>query len=163
MKNQLNTSLTSKLQKVKDHLKAQKKVLEESKREIERLKGWGEVANTRAASRDMPPASTPSKRSSKKRHSSQFQAKHRQLMEEERQAFRHQSKGAWSETPSLLIVPPEDKKWYEDSEWNLPHKEGRRVKRVRFEAEAIVLNAALEGELELLKECTRKVMIITSA
>ena len=35
---------------------------------------------------------------------------------------------------------------------------GRGIKKnVHFEAEAIVLNAALEGELEVLKECIEKV------
>ena len=33
-------------------------------------------------------------------------------------------------------------------------------RHVHFTADALILNAALEGELELLKECTRKVRII---
>ena len=34
---------------------------------------------------------------------------------------------------------------------------GRAVKKVHFPADAIILNAALEGDLDLLKDCIREV------
>jgi hypothetical protein len=113
---------------------------------------------------------------SKKRRASKFEAKHRQLLEEEGQAFRqHQTpppgdgkKGGV--VPALLTIPTPDTKWYEDST-SLPVRSevttpsASKVvgsRRVKFEAEAIVLNVALEGELDLLKECMRKVTMATT-
>ena len=41
---------------------------------------------------------------------------------------------------------------------SLEAESGKRgVKRVRFTAEAVILNAALGGELEVLKQCIREV------
>lgn len=213
LKNQLNSSLTSKLQKVKDHLKSQQKVLEERKKEIEKLRGWDHVDNgesqqstphehshlnaasvqshscgdrphsaaPKSHSHSTSPMQPPSKRStpsssSKKRRARKFEAKHRQLLVEEGQAFRqHQTKTSpgrkKGDVPSLLSVPPPDSKWYEDpdpstsSQWPVtPSRDTnpstRQKRHVRFTAEAIVLNAALEGELDLLKECMEKVRVI---
>lgn len=219
MKNHLNASLNSKLQKVKDHLKSQQKVLEERKKEVEMLRGWDSVdrgqsdsheqqsrstsvqSHSRATGEpshstsppklhphsDMASAVRPrSKRrtpSSKKRHASKLEAKHRQLLEEEGQAFKqHQTtasgnrKGVWpqdSKVPALLTIPPPDTKWYEDAEYTTGLEvttplegvtnsgahvmERKQRRRVKFEAEAIVLNAALEGELDLLKQCIKMV------
>lgn len=74
------------------------------------------------------------------------------------------SEGATT-TPPLLHIPPPDSKWY-DTGPATPlkraelHSKDKVKKKVHFDAEAIVLNAALEGELELLKECTRKVSLM---
>lgn len=127
--------------------------------------------------------STPS--SSKKRHASIIEAKNRQLVAEEGQALRQQQtkqlsrnkkledknrKGVWSRGGGamrgggLLSIPPPDSKWYEEEKepsldqlTSDKQAKTKRKKRVRFDAAAIVLNAALEGELELLKECIVKV------
>ncbi len=224
IKNQVNNGLNSKLQKVKDHFKMQRKVLEDRKKEIEKLRGWDgesrdlnqrtgtrmperETAKTPISTKSafiFPPAistsadaatlmptpsnkrSTPS--SSRKRHASIIEAKSRQLVEEEGHAFRQQQtrqhslqriagKGAWSEgvgdspvlplstRANVLSVPMPDTKWYEGGSMSSggaasggsPAKGKGRGRRVHFDAEAIILNAALEGELDLLKECIQKV------
>ena len=210
MKNQLNSSLNSKLQKVKDHLKSQQKVLEERKKEIEMLRGWDHVDSGRvlSSSHGQPhsrqkqssshstgvtiqsttppkprshssvariPARPHSKRttpSAKKRRASKFEAKHRQLLEEEGRVLKqHLVPEGKEKLPTLLTVPPPDTKWYEDDELTPKGSEvataplgpevvvtkDKTKKRVKFEAEAVVLNAALEGELDLLKECITKV------
>lgn len=209
MKNQLNSGLNSKLQKVKDHLKSQQRVLEERKKEIEILRGWDHVdsghvlsashsqlesqqqqSNSHSTDAVTQPTTTPkpsfhpsdakipapprSKRttpSSKKRRANKFEAKHRKLLEEEGQVLKqHLVPEGKEKLPALLTIPPPDTKWYEDDEFTPKGSEdttplGSEVtvakekaeKHVKFEAEAIVLNAALEGELDLLKECIKKV------
>ena len=196
MKNQLNITLSSKLMKVKDHLTKQRSVLEDRKKQVEKLRGWDvetqdnsmrqaassmnhmenasqshskdEQAHEMSQFRSSPsPISkhTPGKRttpsSSKKRHGSIIEAKSRQLVEEEGQAFRkHQIKKPSRDTneePNLLTVPPPDSKWYKETA-ETSQRSGVK-KRVEFDAEAIVLNAALEGELSVIKDCIRKVRL----
>ena len=208
----MNHGLNSKLQKVKDHLKMQRKVLEERKREIETLRGWDAVSHeatcqtsqTKTPSKPVftfkPPGKsnaadsatltpTPSSKrgtpsSSRKRHASIIEAKSRQLVEEEGHTFRQQQtkqqplpvgKGTWHQDEStdggaekspkphgtgLVGVPVPDAKWYEERGVVLGGvgQAKREKRRVHFDAEAIILNAALEGELDLLKECIQKVI-----
>lgn len=175
-------------------------MLQEKKKEIERLRGWGSDSRAKpdtvtnieshshstdahysdmlSHSHSSNPVHTPLKRntpsSSRKRHASIIEAKSRQLVEEEGLAFKQMkmpAEGVESEegaTPppvsSLLHIPAPDRKWYEDTtEHATPQKgvglrnKGRLKKSVHFDAEAIVLNAALEGELVLLKQCIGKV------
>lgn len=207
----MNNGLNSKLQKVKDHLKMQRKVLEERKREIEKLRGWDAVSHDATRQTNQPKNSseptftfppgksnpadsvtltpTPSSKrgtpsSSRKRHANIVEAKSRQLVEEEGHTFRQQltkqqtpptRKGVWhqdestdggaGESPKLhgtdiLSVPAPDTKWYEGEGVVLGgvSQAKHEKRRVHFDAAAIILNAALEGELDLLKECIRKVI-----
>ena len=62
--------------------------------------------------------------------------------------------------PSSQVTPAEVKGGI------LQRREGRRTvavttKRVTFAADAIVLNAAMEGELRLLQQCIKKVKILS--
>lgn len=200
MKNQLNITISSKLMKVKDHLTKQRSVLENKKKEVEKLRGWSmethdasvrqaatfmnhaenksqshsktkqahshEMSQFHSSPSPMSLHTVPGRRatpsSSKKRHGSIIEAKSRQLVEEEGLAFRqHQirqpSRDA-NKKPNLLTVPPPDSKWYkETAEPSQRSEVKKRSRRVEFDAEAIVLNAALEGELAIIKNCIRKV------
>ena len=202
MKNQVNNGLNSKLQKVKDHLTMQQKVLENRKKEIEKLRGWDNNLDqktdrtaplTKPISADaarLMPTPTPSKRntpsSSRKRHANIIEAKSRQFVEEEGHTFKQQAlqggtgEGVWSqgegtdgagEPPILpsphtsgVSVPAPKPKWNREEGGVASSTAGRSKKerRVRFDAEAIILNAALEGELDLLKGCIEKVVCIIS-
>lgn len=200
-KNQLNASLNSKLHKLKDHLKTQQKILEDKRKEIERLRGWDSVQQEPNLTSESSPKfaqprllsmsvqlPTPPKRatptsSSRKR---KFEAKHRRQLKEEAQAFKqhvgsagvksvvpspgnqmplqmlspgNQMPSPGNQMPALLSAPPPDTKWYEDTAMHAQAAEvttSGSKKKVKFEAEAVVLNAALEGDLELLKECLKK-------
>lgn len=223
----------------------QRKVLEDKKKEIEKLRGWGTESHdteikpeTESLEPEFHPRSykakpypipqssavhvkfnsrsnkinphshsanvtnsvpTPTKRitpsSSRKRHASIFEARTRQLVEEEGHAFKQQvrlpgpaQKGVWSqkdryedggvkkERSELLgegrgssaggrRLPDLDRSRSQDS-YDVTISQGRSEvkysaaktkKRVRFAAEAVVLNAALEGNLDLLKQCTLEV------
>ena len=227
MKNQLNSGLNSKIQKLKDHLKTQRKVLEEKKREIEQLKGWNsesydlssvyngshvtkqKISKTKTPEKNSSKVTntSPSKKStpstSKKRHASILEAKNRQLVEEEGQVLKQHSKqpiaeksierkGVWpqeecdgedeegeggvtTDVARVLMVPSPDRNQYKETHSSVLQRTseklnpknksniatrsaGKSKKEVRFEAEAIILNAALEGELGLLKDCVRKVV-----
>ena len=202
MKNQLNTRQNSKLQKLKDHLKMQRKVLEGKKKEIERLKRWGTESHdlntptqqpvskihqkngstinsipkntNEQIPLQRPPLKMGTALTSKKRI---FAAKHRQWLEEEGQMFKQQLKlsqgqEVWSskEGSGFSEAAQLDEKWYPDNviinQHSLKSKQesldadntSTAKKCVRFEARSVVLNAALEGELDLLKECIRKVI-----
>ena len=180
----------------------------------------------------------PMSSTSRKRHTSKFEAKTKQLVEEEGKSFRRMQsqqkhdnttpgitgdlksdldsndpfqstdldtyrKSALNlhlEGPDVLVIPKEDAKWYESqtsqdasfeenqnpilssrsserkernivqgSSWVKPsspelplsrsgQKTGMKVTRkVDFVKEALILNAALEGDLQLLKECVKEV------
>ena len=160
---------------------------------------------------------------SRKRHASKFEAKTKQLVEEEGMSFRrmqsqHKQKvvdkispiatnqtkpGPETEDsevfhstdldtyrksavhlhlegPDVLVIPTEDAKWYEsqnsedpsleDSQklttsslTSIPSNSGEQksgskgTKKVQFVKEALILNAALEGDLTLLKDCVKEV------
>ena len=184
----------------------------------------------------------PMSSTSRKRHTSKFEAKTKQLVEEEGKSFRRMQsqqkhdnttpgtadmksdldsndpfqstdldtyrKSALNlhlEGPDVLVIPKEDAKWYESqtsqdasfeenqtpilsslssegkerdivqgSNWVKPfsseqtlsrsgQKTGMKATRkVEFVKEALILNAALEGELQLLKECVEEVSTNTS-
>lgn len=128
-------------------------------------------------SRTLTLASAKKRSASLTRHGNMLEAKHRQLAEEEGHAFRRQqrhhgkkdlTKWAWSgdtatqtTTETMSFKDHTTKGLSKKSEDGVKMKEGRRKakKKVQFVAEALVLSAALEGELELLMECVSKVFI----
>lgn len=174
-------------------------MLEDKKKEIEKLRGWGvgpkqedhtpssgphtNSTTITTTTEVTTPIHTPTKRStpssSRKRHASIIEAKSRQLVEEEGLAFRQQQlrspdqdNGAGPQHEMATPTPGDsagvqasDRKWYEDrnaaergaGSGKSSRGAGSGKRRVHFDAEGIVLNAALEGELDLLKECITKV------
>ena len=155
----------------------QQKVLEDKKAEIEKLRGWGtddthaqvntameshshtsvptHSSNSHSNLTQTPQSlkrNTPS--SSRKRHGNIIEAKSRQLVEEEGAAFRQ------TKHEGVVATPPSEHVLNIPEVPAMPtkgHDPQKAKKNVHFEAEAIVLNVALEGELELLKECIKKV------
>ena len=180
----------------------------------------------------------PMSSTSRKRHTSKFEAKTKQLVEEEGKSFRKMQsqqkhgnttrgttgdmkadpdpndlfqstdldtyrKSALNlhlEGPDVLVIPKEDAKWYESqTSQEVPFEEDqypmfssqtsevkktksiqtssganpflpekalsksgqktatKSTKKVEFVKEALILNAALEGDLQLLKECVEEV------
>ncbi len=203
MKNKLNLVTKSKLEKLKDHLQIQRKVLEERGEERERVRGWGmesrDAINTTSQGRgvesrdtitmatretDTPsdihqnkpqgrgevptPFQTPPRKGtpSKKRHARMLEARNRQLVEEEGEALKKQHKHPVNKG---LNRREEDHKGLnrkiakdeiELTKFTSKGQGSMKVaveKHVQFEAEAIVLNAALEGDTAVMKECIKKV------
>ena len=130
---------------------------------------------------------------SKKRHSTIFEVKTRQLVEEESKVFRklHAKQLDFNENDESETMQQSTNNGssvghqMEDNQWKSPstidhlpaNRDGSGAhamkkalkrtrikstskKRVQFTEESIILNVALEGELDLLKECTRKVRTI---
>ncbi len=146
---------------------------------------------------------------SKKRHTSKFEAKTKQLVEEEGISFRKMlsqmklepvdtssSRSSSSQSslqtkheiedeayppshntdqsatielqaegPEVLLIPQEDKMWFM-SDQDVPSHSiistGKRntSRKVHFAKEALILNAALEGEMNVLKDCIKEVSVI---
>ena len=240
VRNRLNTSQNAKLKAQKQLLKEKQQLLAEKKKEVERLKATNQHAllaeayttkelhksPERAQSSPgrefniirTPPLSSVRREqvmssASKKRHSSIFEVKTRQLVEEESKAFRElyskkldfdeideetttemkQSQADTMDTQSQAKSPTGGIIIYHGTMYSsqIPHSlyTGDRVasdggkpqaiskaalktqshrrqthlpKRVHFTADSLILNAALEGDLNLLKKCTREVKLITT-
>lgn len=128
--------------------------------------------------RTLTPASAKRRSTSLKRNYDRMEAKHRQLAEEEGNTFRRQHHGnkrhiklAWSSDSSNAtnktqsFKDPFPQALKEGVTVKERHEEGVTVKdvkrkakkMVRFVAEAVVLSAALDGELQLLQDCVSKV------
>lgn len=221
-RNRLNASYTSKLKAQKETLAEKKSYLEQRQKELEELHRPAPLTSTpkkkadnnakdfaspvgqsqhsfTAEKRDPKLSST-----SKKRHMSKFEAKTKQLVEEEGISFRKmqsqmkfkpvdpslsrssssQSSQAKSEIedeepnlppfsgieqpafdlhsagPDVSIIPEEDKMWFMSGQEDIPlHSTGKRSRscKVHFAKEALILNAALEGEMDVLKDCIKEV------
>lgn len=254
-RNRLNASHTSKLKTQKEFLAEKKKYLEGRQNElnaVEQLQPlpFTAVMMKKSAVDDFPegvdePDVAPSVSSdqlfhtciaekrdpkvsstSKKRHMSKFEARTKQLVEEEGISFRKMqsqlkfepadmlssqlseasqtkmykadelassaySKSAvylHTEGPDVLSIPKEEERWYINSQeipsgdnaspaknamkghklGNLSasnqgpttldaHKSRKKARKVCFAKEALILNAALEGELDVLKDCVKEV------
>ena len=208
VRNRLNASQNAKLKAQKDLLNEKQQQLAEKKKELEltKLKKHKDMScdgHVTYKSQERQPTSparefcirqTPSSASarrdhilssaSKKRHSSIFEVKTRQLVEEESMAFRqlqakkldfdeiettHQETAAagYRSSPEVRTEGREEKGnsppsrvAYDESRATIlktPRARSRSTKHVRFTPDSLILNTASEGDLDLLKECTRKV------
>lgn len=164
-------------------MKIQQKALEERKKQINKLKGLdtettitseqlpeeqrpssgnAEMKDLNANSQATPTKIGVSSNTSKKRHASKFEAKSRKLVEEEGQAFLQLKQPGSKDTKVYSREGSKEKECLPLTNEKLPEAKPKRLtpkRKVRFEPEAIVLNVALEGNLELLKECMKKVSI----
>ena len=232
VRNRLNTTQTAKLEKQKERLREKQQLLSEKKKELEIRKSqqqaWSGSHNLMSKSLEKHSSTSPSREfiirhtpssasgrrepvvssASKKRHSSIFEVKTRQLVEEESKVFRklhakrldldeddenetmqqstndssgtdHQmeeKQGRGNTSPLLTVnhLPadhlPTDhcgsgpyamKKTLKGTQTRSTSKRTQTgstsKRRVQFTEDSIILTVALEGELDLLKECTRKV------
>ena len=225
VRNRLNTTQTAKLEKQKERLREKQQLLSEKKQELEIRKSqhqaWSGSHNLISKSLEKHPSASPSREfiirhtpssahasrrreqvmssASKKRHSSIFEVKTRQLVEEESKVFRklHAKQLDFDENDESEAIQQstndssstdhqtEDEQWKSNTSPltanhlpadHLPCGSGTLAlkkalkstqtsstskKQVQFTEESIILNVALEGELDLLKECTRKVRTTT--
>ena len=216
VRNRLNANQNAKLKAQKEVLSAKQKLLAEKKQELEQRTRQQSLLDDHRKTSDLhkspdrhsvlpgkdsdvkrtPPSASPRREqavssASKKRHSSIFEVKTRQLVEEESQAFRklHSRRLDFDEIDGdEATTDPQSQQELTDyksadrvdKEWHIssspptverlssdsrtqatkiskkPRPTSKSTKHVQFTAESLILNAALEGELELLKECTRK-------
>lgn len=227
-RNRLNASYTSKLKVQKELLAEKKNYLEQRQKELEELNrapltstpkkkeavtdakdfisSIGQSQHSFIVEKQDPKLST----TSKKRHASKFEAKTKQLVEEEGISFRkmlsqmkfepvdpslsHSSSSQsslqtkseledevfnlppisgieqpavdlQSEGPDVLIIPKEDKMWFMSDEDIPSHRKkiSKQIKshKVHFAKESLILNAALEGEMDVLKDCIKEASVLS--
>ena len=206
VRNRLNATQNIKLKTQKELLSEKQQLLAEKKKELEQIKLRKQQAvsgdrHVKYKSPERHPSNTQGREftirhtplsasgrreqavssASKKRHSSIFEVKTRQLVEEESQAFLklHAQKLDFDEEDDennniTTQQPPIDYQQVSSTPSRVDHlptnnssthikKRGKTrtrltlKKQVQFTADSIILNAALEGELDMLKQCTRKV------